>query len=89
MSNIMANVVFLAQCMDKNHMSDARTVREMLQIKGIADAFETHVSFEDEEYCIAAISFAEPREYERIKTEIQKDGNIKSIKILNPEQVPF
>jgi len=61
----------------------------MLQIKGIVDAFETHVSLDDDEYCIAAISFAEPADHERIKTEIQNDQNIKLVKTLNPEQVPF
>ena len=85
----MTSIVFLAQCMDKTHINDAKSARNMLQIKGIVDAFETYVSSDDDEYCIAVISFAEPADYKRIRTEIQNDQNIKSIKTLNPEQVPF
>lgn len=85
----MSTVIFLAQCMDKNHTEDAMTIKRLLRIKGIEDAFETHVPYQDEEYCLASISFADPSDHERIILEMQQDKNVKAIKKLTDKQVPF
>ncbi len=85
----MTSVVFVAQCMDKTHTEDVKTVEHLLRIKGIEDAFETYVSYQDKEYCLAAISLDDSNQHSRIISEIQNDKNIKSIKMLTPEEVPF
>ena len=85
----MSTVVFLAQCMDKNHAKDTITVKRLLKIKGIEDAFETHVPYQGEEYCLASISFADPSEHKRIISEMKQDKNVKEIKKLSDTQVPF
>jgi|CXWL01.1.fsa_nt_gi hypothetical protein len=85
----MNNFIFLAQCMDKTHLEDPKTITHLLKISGIDDAFETHVPYGREEYCIAAISHSKPRDHQRIITKLLKDNNIKSVKKLTLEESPF
>ena len=85
----MANYIFLAQCMHKDHSQDAITVTHMMKIQGIDDAFETHVPYKGHEFCLAATSHSKPREHKRIISKLLKDSNIKSVKMLSLEDSPF
>lgn len=85
----MANIIFLAQCMDKSHIDDAKTVSRIMTIPGIDDAFETHVPYKGEEYCIAAVSHSKMRDHKKIMSKLMKDSNIKSVKKLLLEETPF
>ena len=85
----MANIIFLAQCMDKTHKADAETVARILKISGIDDSFETHVPYEEHEYCLAVVSHSKPHEHKKIVSKLLKDPNIKSVKKLTLEETPF
>lgn len=85
----MTSVVFLAQCMDKTHAKDVKTVGYLLKIKGIVDAFEIYVSDKGKDHYLAAISFDESNQHARNISKIKHDKNIKSIKILAPKEVHF
>ena len=85
----MSNTIFLAQCMDKTHIEDANTVNRMLKITGVDDAFETHVPYRGQEYCLVAMSYSKPREHQRIISKLLKDSNVKSVKKLTFEESPF
>mgnify|MGYP001585075926 CR=1 FL=1 len=85
----MNNIIFLAQCMDKTHVEDANTINRMLKISGIDDAFETHVPYGGQEYCLAAVSHSKPRDHQRIMSKLLKDTNVKSVKKLTLEESPF
>lgn len=82
-------MIFLAECMNKNHLDDANTVIRIMKIPEIDNAFETHVPYKGHEYCLAAISHSKPREHKKIISKLLKDSNIKSVKKLLPEETPF
>lgn len=85
----MSRIIFLAECMDKTHSQDPKTIRWMLNVSGISDAFETHVPYKGQEYCLAAVSNSKPRDHERIRLKLLKDPNVKSVKKVTLEESPF
>ena len=89
MSIRLSNTIFLAQCMDKSHAEDAVTIHRILKIRGIDDAFETHVPYHGKEYCLAAMSQSKSRDHAKIVSNLLKDSNIKFVKTLTKEETPF
>lgn len=86
----MKRTVFLAECIDKNHHAeDRRTVHRLSMISGIDDIFETHIRYQDQEYCIAAISLTDKKHHEKLAKIIENDSNINSVTLVDEDKTPF
>ena len=86
----MKHTVFLAECMDKiHHAEDRKTVHRLSVIPDIDDIFETHVRYQNQEYCIAAISLTDKKHHKELAQIIKNDPNIKSVTLVDEDKTPF
>ena len=79
----LTETIFLAKCTICNHSLDAKIVKELRKMDGVSDAYETHVNYKNNIFCMAVKTKSEQNMVDQINKKLKQNKDLTGVERMN------